>query len=1548
MITVNWESFASKFSGSEQVAFEHLCYLLFCKKYGIDNGIARYYNNPGIETAPIEHEGEVIGWQAKYFQAPLSQRRSEIIDTLNKAHEHYPRLTRLIFFCNKDFGMGVKDEKGVGDPEAKRAAEEYAGKFGIEIEWFLASNFESPFVVVENESIAEHFFTTTERDLLSFGRHLLDQSKAYFESIETSVCLDEKEMKIDRSPILDCISDGFERGLPTIALIGDSGIGKSAIAKELFSRMSANAAVLAVDCRNASSWRSEEDVFGGWKGRGFSDVQEVFAHFGSKYLIVDSAEHLEESPNCSLPNALFVFARNGGWRALFTVRPSGASYVDECVRKVFGTPTNSISVVGFSDEQTYEYLDYLGYRNQQSKNVIPVLSRPIYAKALVRARPNLQCVLSESDLRAAIATEIFSSGRDIKKRVLEKDTIAGLVAPLLNLCGHEYDLDQDVLQRLESEGVVYWAENGEIRFTHDFFEELACDSFFDSLYASVGCTDKFFQTVRPALGTKKRLCDWLVRRAVVGVDILRRFSMATLTNDCQRSDWSDCITQALLRSCRAPELMDLMEREMLSDDWHLAKLFAKNLKLACMCIDFETLKMLAIPEGGCEEFLFQKPCGYGWKPFIDFLYRHKDEIPLDGCEDFVCVLRNWTNKYHEGEFVRKAGLTALALSEKIDLHKDESYAYRDDQELLAGIVMNAAKELPKELANLCVSFAENWNDCDIRFHPLSERLLGDSSLTCYVAGAIPREYAAFLYEAWCMGEDEQGYPFCASLGFEEEFRLRDQGPSYYPPSALQTPLYALFRSDWEVAIELVCKMADHVVSAIENSSLSDECISSSLMVPGFGSITIVFSERLWMAYLGLGTCPNLYASILMGFERWLIEQADTATQDQLEDICFKALSMSRSCSIVAVIVSAVLTAPEKCPNVLCALFDNPIVLAFDNRRFEGWRFRIRSLYFPEDQIHRIDRERAEASPIRAQTLGFIALRAQMAGDSLRTKDGMSARDKIHTAIDCALSNADPQDWWLRKQYEDIDSRNLQVIGESEDPSKPGLILETKRSEELVELIESSIDSEALQREDRAARFNAWAYSCWHEGVAFTEEIASFDQALDFAKAIKDGSDYLSDESKKYVVAIALRDGLGELSSDNLEYCVDSAVKWARSALSNRGSSRTAVEALIAGSARAAEKGEMRCLELLADLAIDPLRRYSAYAIREISIMTDGNQALRESFFVGYLLLSGPGRAILHEEWSRHQDDMEDDHLTTDCLAKLKTKQPEIVHKMMTGTLNFGDLEESDSYDAPYLMEAFPLTPKRWSTRDGIANMVKMMQAISHGLSEMRASHGHAEADARFAHQVGLWVAGLDCEDYRAILPSLAPLICTEHIGEDLLRSILDVRVSGNLDEGSFVKLWKEVYEVVAYWERPNHFFLNGDELAETVLFADDFINKSVVPGILSDNRWGVFFEKAAKDLHGPKTLYSFAYLADKVMTDRLMDGVRWCAMVIAGFSWSSHTHYEVNTDYHLNSIVNKAVYELGHEISEDRMFRDDLLCVLDYLIQYHDSPNAHRLRDMMV
>lgn len=153
IIKPNWEIFKAKFSENPQGNFEWFCYLLFCKEFDCPSGIFHYKNQSGIETEPVEKDGRVVGWQAKFYDTALSSKKNEILSTLASIKRDYPKITDVLFYTHKEWGQyrGGKP-KGLKEIEAKAEA------LKISLEWRDASFFESEFVSQESYSLAKHFF----------------------------------------------------------------------------------------------------------------------------------------------------------------------------------------------------------------------------------------------------------------------------------------------------------------------------------------------------------------------------------------------------------------------------------------------------------------------------------------------------------------------------------------------------------------------------------------------------------------------------------------------------------------------------------------------------------------------------------------------------------------------------------------------------------------------------------------------------------------------------------------------------------------------------------------------------------------------------------------------------------------------------------------------------------------------------------------------------------------------------------------------------------------------------------------------------------------------------------------------------------------------------------------------------------------------------------------------------------------------------------------------------------------------------------------------
>ncbi|SDP84580.1 hypothetical protein [Clostridium gasigenes] len=220
IIKPNWDIFKAKFSENPQNNFEWFCYLLFCKEYGQEKGIFRYKNQSAIETNTISIGDKIIGWQAKFYDTTLSSNKAKLLETVEAAKTDYKDINMLIFYTNQEWGQGKKEN----DSKAKKEVEDKAKKLGIDIQWYTASFFESPFVVEDNKEIAKHFFSLEEsiierinKKIIPRVRELNEQYKSTFRGIKGTF--------INRPEIDKCIEDIKQD--KSVIIHGKAGQGKS-------------------------------------------------------------------------------------------------------------------------------------------------------------------------------------------------------------------------------------------------------------------------------------------------------------------------------------------------------------------------------------------------------------------------------------------------------------------------------------------------------------------------------------------------------------------------------------------------------------------------------------------------------------------------------------------------------------------------------------------------------------------------------------------------------------------------------------------------------------------------------------------------------------------------------------------------------------------------------------------------------------------------------------------------------------------------------------------------------------------------------------------------------------------------------------------------------------------------------------------------------------------------------------------------------------------------------------------------------------------------
>ena len=236
IIKPDWDVFKAKFNHNPQDAFEWFCYLLFCREHNLDKGWFGFKNQSGIEKQPLELNGKVIGFQAKFYEVLLSSKKSELVKTLETTSRDYPELTHLVIYTNKLWGQGQDG----GKSKALTAIEGDARSLNIEIIWNEQSFFESDFVCIKNNDLARHFFTNDDHN----GWDRFKDWSSTQADINSEYLVD-KNIKIispnqntnDASNVVEGINNirnKLNQNRNSVRLVGLSGVGKTRLAQAFF------------------------------------------------------------------------------------------------------------------------------------------------------------------------------------------------------------------------------------------------------------------------------------------------------------------------------------------------------------------------------------------------------------------------------------------------------------------------------------------------------------------------------------------------------------------------------------------------------------------------------------------------------------------------------------------------------------------------------------------------------------------------------------------------------------------------------------------------------------------------------------------------------------------------------------------------------------------------------------------------------------------------------------------------------------------------------------------------------------------------------------------------------------------------------------------------------------------------------------------------------------------------------------------------------------------------------------------------------------------
>lgn len=964
---VKWSNFDNKFDGGKQQnAFEKLSYHLFCCEFGLKNGLFRYKNQAGIETDPVQIGNEVIGFQAKYYDAAtsLSSKKTELIEAINKAKGKNPLLTKIIFYLNKEFSEST--DKDIKEPQYKVEIENKGKDSGVAVEWRVKSHIEIQLAKPENKYVAEYYFGG-DRSVWKYIENIEKDTKNLLCNIKSYISYKGENIHFEHNKCKEEYDKYLSNNSSWIIIDGAGGIGKTAFVKDWIEQTSPLVFAWKMSEFNIGSIQGLFSNYGNYTVYDFVDV--FSADTSKKYILLDSAEAIYEFSSRDAITDFLKIVWEYNWTVIFTVRTVYKENLKYSLKEIPRLKYEEITIPSTTIEDIRGKLKEVEVIIPDNKKIQELLTLPFYLNEYIQIYPayigEITTVMQfmKSLWKKKILEEPYQKDRMHIRRgnmmyQLEDYKVKNN-SFYIRECNIEKP-DVEALQFLIRDEVVAEDNKGRCFISHDIYEELTWINYIDEVY--VDCNNDlntFFLKLPDAMLVRRCFRQWIQWNLEDNNEEVLDFILSATEEEWLGLKWKDEIYIAILDSKYSYDFFERKADLCINNDGFILKRILHLLRMSWKKYDF-TSKLSV-------------PIGYGWGATILFIYKNYDRIIKCNFDKriLVNVLNDWSSNYHNGCVCKCAGLIA------IKMFQNEGVNYKNEETLI-DIILGSAGELTDYLQEI-FGEAKKGNQ---KYKKLFIKAITTFSGLILVNSApeFVMEIARFY---WLKSDKYIGYSnnYWENIyGINTSYDLK-----YQPPSAFQTPVYWLLQESEEKTLKFVLDILNNIMCNYANNmkAVKNYTVSTIFIDIEGELIEQYIDEHLWCLYRGHGNAPSVIYSILAALEKYLLEYIGKESNfDEIFNKIKLIILSSNSVAVTAIVISLIEAYPYKLYKLAYYLVRIPEIIRLDRIRLgkeETLRttMRIGGMFqAPLTKIYLEEREKTYKEGFRKELFEYVILKYQ--------------------------------------------------------------------------------------------------------------------------------------------------------------------------------------------------------------------------------------------------------------------------------------------------------------------------------------------------------------------------------------------------------------------------------------------------------------------------------------------------------------------------------------------------------------------------------------------
>lgn len=1579
MIKPNWDVFKAKYSENPQNSFEWFCYLLFCKEFNLEYGIFRYKNQSAIETDPvISKDDNVVAWQAKFYETPLSNHKNELEGTLNKLKRDYPDVNVLYIYSNQEWGQH-KGQK----PQGLKEIEKLAETLKINLEWKLASFFESEFVVQRNETLAKHFFTL-EKSLYSTLEEMQHHSENLLKSINTTINFNYKKIEIDREEKLKLLSDDLNQ---VCIISGSGGIGKTSLIKKFYEKYKESTPFFIFKATEFEL-RSINDMFDNYSLRDFIDVHK---DVNRKIIVIDSAEKLLDLKNSEPFKEFLTVILEDNWKVIFTTRDSYLKDLNYQFFEVYKIAPLNIGIHLLKKEELTTFSKEYSFPLPIDEKLQELIRNPFYLNEYLKFYKSIN-EINYVEFKSHLWEQ------RIKKSNPKREQCFIEIAFQRAKSGQFFiDTSIEMIKQCDElvrDGMLGHEVAGYF-ITHDIYEEWALEKIINKEFINMSNEYEFFESIGNSLPIRRCFRNWISEKLLLEDYEIIEFIEDIIKNNDIPSFWKDELFASILLSDYSKHFFDIFKSDLLSKDWKLLKRLTFILRIACKEVDEEILNQLGFKEIDLYtlDIILTKPNGTGWETLIEFVYNNLELIGSENIDFILPVLNDWNEKFRIGTTTKYASLIALKFYQDITF-KDIYNSQDSNIEIMIKTIINGSIEIKTELKNIIIEITENeWRNHRDPYNELSNFILTKFA-GLPICLELPDEVLKLADLYWTY-KPRENYLFSSGMDdLEHDFGIEKYGIDYMPPSAYQTPIYCMLKKWPNATIDFIVNFTNKSIKKYIHSDLAsslDNVTEVEIELNNGKKIKQYVSPCLWEIYRGTSSpvSPNLLQSLHMALEKYLLDLAKKSKDESLVDILSYILENSVSASITSVVTSVVLANPEKTFDIAKILFKTKQFIMYDTHRLVSEK-RTKHLYSigrnmgasNKNDIYDNERLLTCEDKHREYSLENLFLNYQLFSINeskecelkKRRKDLWEILDNFYSSYYPITDQSNIDKTW-RLYLARMDSRKLKIKTENIDE---GILIEFEPEKD-PEIDAYREEAQKLNNEQmRYIPLKLWTdlkFRNDNKSKDYKEYEDNPQKALMDAKELleKLNDSRVSNEVDELnvllhsfnnqipsvVCAVLIEHYANKLNNEEKFFCKNVIISKVMSCFKSNYIYQTGdgLQECISSLPKILnlfpeEKETIKSLLLLILLkdesvgGIMAVERFNIFSIAAIHKLWDEDFETANSLLIGYLVLKPKYIEFIKEIRKNSLEYSSNNINSRNQIIEFANEYENVIDKIIENEIYMPDIVDIQKLDFLVLSNAFKIMPSKLKSEEqfliSYEIISKFAEELTKSKSDIKVNYViRQEFLGKYSHLV----LNSDIKDIsRMIKPFIVNFNSSEPIAELFQNFISAECVVNSYDNFWFV--WNEFKDQLIILGNEKTWYL--DDIIKSYLFAKTPWNDSIKNwNSLRENNMRLVKDISEQLGEHSSVLYSISKLLNDIGSSFYGEGLIWISNMLTKYSEKYAMKLEINTSYYLENLVRKYVYYEREKIRKNKKLKQKILVILNFLIE-RGSTISYILRERII